>query len=108
MPHIRRLDHISHGSSLHFGRRQLIGGKIHYRHHFSGNGGMIHNLRFHRHGRGWFLAGHGVRAHGGALPESETIPTPYNVQLPGGRMKRPSRMTKEHVIAKMRKLEARS
>jgi hypothetical protein len=68
------------------------------------NGGTVQSLRFGKHlyqryGRGVMASGKGVK-----LPEEETIPTPYNVQLPGGRMKRPSEMTKERVIAKLQKL----
>lgn len=70
------------------------------------NGGTIQTLRFGKHlyqryGRG--VMGRGVMGRG-ALPEADTIPTPYNVKLPGGRMKRPSEMTRERVIAKLQKM----
>lgn len=102
------MDHVAHGSAHHFGRRHLTAdNKLFYRPN-TVNGGMIHALRYGHHGRGY--SGRGIMANrsGGALPVSETIPTPYNVQLPGGRMKRPSQMTKERVIAKLQKIQARS
>lgn len=106
MPLIRRLDHVAQGSGIHFSSRSLSsGGQIGYRGHML-NGGTIQSLRFGKHlnqryGRG--VMGKGVMGRG-ALPEAETVPTPYNVQLPGGRMKRAAEMTKERVIAKLQKL----
>lgn len=105
MPLIRRLDHVAHGSGIKYGTRHLAGGRIHFRPKAL-NGGMIHTLRYGKrfHKRYGVSAGGIMARQGGALPDSETIPTPYNVQLPGGRMKRSREMTKEHVIARMAKL----
>lgn len=107
MPLIRRLDHVARGSGIHFGHRALSSsGQIGYKERML-NGGTIQSLRFGKHlhqryGRG--VMGRGVMGKGTALPEADTVPTPYNVQLPGGRMKRSAEMTKERVIAKLQKL----
>lgn len=106
MPLIRRLDHVAHGSGVHFSARSLSNGLMHFNPQTM-NGGMVHSMRYgHRYHRryGGGIMGRGIMGRGAGLPEAETIPTPYNVQLPGGRMKRPTEFTKERVIAKLQKL----
>jgi hypothetical protein len=105
MPLIRKLDHVIQGAGVHFGTRSLVGGRITFR-NATLNGGAIHNLRYgkwmnHRRGRG-VMGGRGVMSYG--LPMVDTIPTPYNTNIPG-RMKRSREMSKESVIARMAKLQ---
>lgn len=105
MPLIRRLDHVAHGSGRHFSRRALSGGTMHYQGQ-SLAGGSVQHMRYGERWRrqdGGGVMGRGIMGRG-VVPVADTIPTPYNVQLPGGRMKRPSEMTKERVIAKLQKL----
>jgi hypothetical protein len=106
MPLIRSIDHVIHGTGVLYGNRCLTGSGISFVPH-THNGGSLHSHRYgkwlnfrninahsHRHGKG---------IQGRGLPETDVIPTPYNIQLPGGTMKRPRDMSKAEVIRKMAK-----
>jgi hypothetical protein len=104
MPLIRKLDHVLHGPNINFGERYTQSGLVRYR-PTGLNGGFIHSTRYVK----WAHRGHGIMGRGimgKGIPETELIPTPYNVQLPGGTMKRPREMSKAEVIRKMAKLRS--